>query len=110
MFSIMDADEEAHLHSCIQGYHVYNAIWSATVGEELQCVWELGNAKDGYTISVLRGSDVVGHLPQKISRINTSGGWNIAWHVLITSQILHGLNYVLQRTLPQNKIYLVKTK
>ena len=36
MFSTMDADKEAHLNSYIRGYHVCNAIWSATVGEELQ--------------------------------------------------------------------------
>ena len=36
MFSTMDADEEAHLSSCMCSYDVYNAIWSATVGEELQ--------------------------------------------------------------------------
>ena len=31
---------------------------------------EVGNVKDGYAISVLQGSDEVGHLPQMISRIN----------------------------------------
>ena len=66
-----------HLSSCIRGYHIYNAIWSATVGEELQCAREVGKVKDGYAISVLQGSDVVGHLPQKISTINKSGGWII---------------------------------
>ena len=67
----------------IRGYYTYNAIWSATVGEELQCAREVGNVKDGYTISVLRGSDVVGFLLQKISRINTSDAWNITQHMLI---------------------------
>ena len=41
MFNNMDADEEAHLSSCVHGYHIYNVIWSATVGEELQCVKKL---------------------------------------------------------------------
>ena len=45
MFSIMDANEEVHLSSCICGYHVYNAIWSGTVGEELQCSKKLGIRK-----------------------------------------------------------------
>ena len=40
MFSTMDADIEAHLSSFICDYHVYNAIWSVTVGEELQCANE----------------------------------------------------------------------
>ena len=42
MFSTMDADEEAHLSSCICGYYIYNVSWSATVGEELQCAKKLG--------------------------------------------------------------------
>ena len=70
--STMNVDEEAHLSSCIRGYHIYNAIWSGTVGEELQSAREVENAKDRYAISILKGSDVVGHLPQYISRINTS--------------------------------------
>ena len=64
-----DANEEAHLSFCIQGYHIYNAIWSAIVKEELPCTRDVGNAKGRYAISVLRGSNVVGHLPQKICRI-----------------------------------------
>ena len=60
MFSTMDANEEVYLSSCIRGYHIYNAIWSAAVREELQCAREVGNAKDGYTIFVLQGS---GYLP-----------------------------------------------
>ena len=70
--STMNADEEAHLSSCRRGYHIYNAIWSGTVGEELQCAREIENVKDRYAISILKGSDVVGYLPQNISRINTS--------------------------------------
>ena len=72
MFSTINAIEEAHLSSYIHEYHVYNAILGATVGGK--CAREVGNAKDESTISVLRGSDVAGHLPQKISRINTSSG------------------------------------
>ena len=49
MFSAMDVDKELHLSSCVCGYHIYNAIWSVTVGEELQYAIEIENAKDGYT-------------------------------------------------------------
>ena len=65
----MDGEEQMHLSSCIRGYHVYNAVWSAIVGEELPCTREVGNAKDRYAVSVLQGLNIVGHLPQKISRI-----------------------------------------
>ena len=49
MFSNTDANKELHLSSCIYGYHIYNVIWSVTVGEELQYAREIENAKDGYT-------------------------------------------------------------
>ena len=48
----MDADKEAHLSSCVCGYHIYNAIWSVTVREELQYAREIENAMDGYTNNV----------------------------------------------------------
>ena len=75
----MDANKVTHLSSHIRGYHIYNAIWDATyaVREELQCARELENVKDGYVISILQDSDVLGHLPQKISKFCTSGSWNI---------------------------------
>ena len=64
----MDTEAEAFLSSCIRGYHVYNDIWTAIV-EELEYSREVGNAKDRYAVSILRGSDIVGHLPQKISKV-----------------------------------------
>ena len=65
----MDADKQVYLSSCVHGYHIYNSNWGAIAREELQWVREIGNMKDRYPISVLRHSDVVGHLPQKISRL-----------------------------------------
>ena len=65
------------------------------IGEELQFATEVGNVKDGYAISVLQGSDVLGHL--RTSRFCTSGSWNILQHILIMS---HRFNYY-ERTQPQ---------
>ena len=65
----MDTEGEAFLSFCICGYHVYNDIWMAILGEELECAREVGNTKDRYAVSILQGSDIVGHLPQKISRV-----------------------------------------
>ena len=56
MFSSVDDNEETHLSSYIHGYHIYNAIWSATVGVELRAVVyarEVGKVKDGYAIFIL---------------------------------------------------------
>ena len=49
MCNTMDADKEAHLSSCICGYHVYDVVWSATDGEKLQ----VGNVKARYAVSFL---------------------------------------------------------
>ena len=38
----------------------------------MQSAREVGNVKDGYTIFILQGSDIVVHLAQKISAINAS--------------------------------------
>ena len=43
----MDADKEVRLSSCVHSYHIYNAIWSAAVGEELHCTKRLGMQRTG---------------------------------------------------------------
>ena len=54
---------------CIRGYHVYQAIWTAAIGEVLPCVRELTNIEDRYAVAVQRNGITVGHLPKKVSRI-----------------------------------------
>ena len=48
---------------------MYQENWSATVGEELVCQRETGNIRDAFAVSVIRASEVVGHIPRKISCI-----------------------------------------
>ena len=61
---------ELIIFSCVRGYHVYGEIWSATLGEELLCVSEVGNVVDRYAVAVKKDSgETVGHLPQKILRM-----------------------------------------
>ena len=62
MFSTTDADEEAHLSSCIHGYHIYNAIWSATVKEEFQRAKKLRMRGTDMQIFILQSPNVVGAL------------------------------------------------
>ena len=76
MFSTMNVDKEANLSSCVCEYHV-SMLFGVQQSEKSCSVQEVGNVKDRYAISVLHGSDVVGHLLQMISRINKSGSWNI---------------------------------
>ena len=54
---------------CIRGYHYYQSIWSATIGEQFPCVCEPLNVMDGYAVAVKKDDTVIGHLPKKVSRI-----------------------------------------
>lgn len=48
---------------------MYQAIWVATVGEELTCQREPTNAHDRYAVAVIKDDAIIGHLPKKISRM-----------------------------------------
>jgi hypothetical protein len=54
-------------HLCIRGYHIYNDIWTAVIGEELICQRELTNPTDAYAVAVVRSGQVIGYLPRKVS-------------------------------------------
>lgn len=55
--------------SCVRGYHMYKDKWAATLGEDLECTREPTNASDRYAVAVIKGGNVVGHLPREISII-----------------------------------------
>ena len=40
---------------CVRGYHVYQTVWRAAIGESLDCVREHTNARDRYAVAVTRG-------------------------------------------------------
>ena len=47
---------------CVKGYHVYKDICAAVIGEELVCDRELNNARDRYTVSVMKNGIIIGHI------------------------------------------------
>ena len=53
--------------SVICGYHIYKDIWEASSGQVFPCLRESGNAFDPFAVSVMRHSDIIGHVPKKIS-------------------------------------------
>ena len=53
----------------MRGYHVYERIWSTTIGEELLCEREMDNERDRYAVAVIKDGVIIGHLPRKISCI-----------------------------------------
>ena len=50
------------MKSCVRGYYTYQDIWDAAVGEELLCKREPNNARDSYTVAVIK-DDRVGGVP-----------------------------------------------
>ena len=60
---------EWEVDSCVHGYHVYEGIWAAALGEQIGCVREPLNAMDRYAVALKKDGAVIGHLTQKISRI-----------------------------------------
>ena len=52
--------------SMVRGYHEYRSVWSAVVGEELQCRIELSNPHDLFAVAVCKSHDIlVGHVPKE---------------------------------------------
>ena len=54
---------------CVRGYHVYEEIWEAAIGEQLDCCSEPDNPNDRYAMAVMKNETVVGHLPRRLSHI-----------------------------------------
>ena len=48
--------------SNVKGYHVYQCIWVANIGETLATEREPGNPKDKYVICVKKNECIVRHL------------------------------------------------
>ena len=65
----MDELEEYEVMSCVRGYHIYQLIWDASIGEMLRCKSDDHNLHDRYSISVMKDEIIVGHLPRKLSRM-----------------------------------------
>ena len=48
---------------------MYKEVWEASFGEILTSEREPDNASDRYAVAVKKGGTVVGHLPQKLTRV-----------------------------------------
>ena len=55
------------MESCVRGFHVYKDIWIPATGEVLSCKGEDGNIMDPNAIAIMKGSEIIGHVPRKIS-------------------------------------------
>ena len=64
--SLLDGKMAAEFRQklCMRGYHFYNDLWEAAVGETLVCVREPRNAHNRYAVAVEKDGMVIGHLPK----------------------------------------------
>ena len=57
------------IQSIMRGHHIYKVLWTPVIGEELTVTPEENNNHNRHTIAVMKGGEVVGHVPRELSRI-----------------------------------------
>ena len=55
------------VESCVRGFYVYKNVWTPITGEVLSCEMEDENFFDPYAVAIKKGSEMIGHIPRKIS-------------------------------------------
>lgn len=55
------------LKSCIRGHHIHKDVWTPVIDEQLNCGREKGNISDPYAVPTVKSSNIVGHMPCRIS-------------------------------------------
>ena len=61
--------------SMVRGYHVYQEMWVADVGEELSCVKETENHQDPFFVAVVRFGVTVSQVPTREREPRGSGSF-----------------------------------
>ena len=65
----MASVSSVEIDTVMRGYHVYKEVWTSMLGEELTCRREYDNFHDRFAVAVIKGNDIVGHVPKKISSV-----------------------------------------
>ena len=81
------------VQTVVRGYHVYK---SATVGQVLPCQQERSNVHDPYSVAIVDGNTVVGHVPRAISAVCSLF---LRRNGVITCEVICGRHY--SNDLPQ---------
>ena len=55
------------VQSAVRGYHVYQNIWTATIGYVLSSEKEPQNSVDPYVVATIFADTTVGHIPREFS-------------------------------------------
>ena len=53
--------------SAVRGYHVFQDLFKPSIGEKLVAKREFNNTMDKHAVKVVKGDEIVGHLPCKFS-------------------------------------------
>ena len=53
--------------SAVCGYHVYQDVFTPSIGQKLVAKREFNNTMDKQAVKVVKGDETVGHLPRKFS-------------------------------------------
>ena len=59
----------AKFNLVIRGYHVYQDVWKAKLGDELIFKCDMTNRFDKYAVKAVFNHSVVGHVPRDISKV-----------------------------------------
>ena len=60
-------EEEFETNGCVRGFHVYQDTWTPVIDEKLVCRREDSNPRERYAVAVLKGEEIVGHVPRYMS-------------------------------------------
>ena len=55
--------------SAVRGYHVYQDVFTLSIGEKLVAKQEFNNTMDKQAVRVVKADETVSQLPRKLSRI-----------------------------------------
>ena len=71
VFTLIYCDELWSLNlqsrAAFWGHHIYENVWSPSLGEILPSERENGNERDPFAVAVLQSDTIVGHVPQMIT-------------------------------------------
>ncbi len=59
------------VEAMVRGYHEYQEVWAAVLGDQLQCGRETDNLHDFYAVAVLKSGQIVGYVLRNISSISS---------------------------------------
>ena len=80
----MPGDFEVSFGGVVCGFHVYQAVWSPVIGEELSTEQEHGNPEDAFAVVIMKSGTTVVHM-QRLLGLGGPAGHGSSVVVAITN-------------------------